>query len=612
MSTGPRPPGHTPELRARAEGETSTPVALGVSGSFRLGRHGLDDLWDHAILPVLSSRVIGHVGEGCERLTPDLEHQRATATRRRAGTRAVRGGRSRRVAGVRAEIGAVVDRRVGVDSAGILLLFLLLLGKVTFDELWMRDPDDRDVDARRDSVVAWQLHLIVAVPAAGRAAPGVVGHEVDIQDLDRGGLACDVLGGRQDRDDLIISEKLARIRPLHRIDDLVAADVQGQRRAGRSRRADFHRLGASRQQENSRGRRGSAEQPGENGYMVPWSHGFPLQLPCGPAQAMDGMHSPKPFRLEIPDPLASSHVKFFGDAGRAWIAALPQLAADCMDRWALQPDGPLTHGAVALVVPVLLADRTPAVLKLQPVDEETAGEPIALRAWNGDGAVRLLRHDPDSGSMVLERLDADHSLAAVDDDLAALQTLAELLARLTAVPAPQSIRRLAGIAASMLDQVPHALALVPEPSTRRLIQRCAGAVEELLPEAGDRLLHWDLHYDNVLRRHPGSDREPWLAIDPKPLAGDRGFELLPALNNRWDDVVATGNVGRAVTMRFDLMTEVLGLDRQRAAGWTLGRVLQNMLWDVENDDATWHTDPDIVIAQVLLDRHSRQMMGSSK
>jgi hypothetical protein len=49
-------------------------------------------------------------------------------------------------------------------------------------------------------------------------------------------------------------------------------------------------------------------------------------------------------------------------------------------------------------------------------------------------------------------------------------------------------------------------------------------------------------------------------------------------------VVATGNVTRAVLRRFDLLTEVLGLDRQRATGWTLGRVLQNALWDIEDGD----------------------------
>lgn len=44
--------------------------------------------------------------------------------------------------------------------------------------------------------------------------------------------------------------------------------------------------------------------------------------------------------------------------------------------------------------------------------------------------------------------------------------------------------------------------------------------------------------------------------------------------------MATGNVDRAVRRRFDLLVERLGLDRGRAVSWTLGRVLQNVLWDV--------------------------------
>jgi streptomycin 6-kinase len=79
------------------------------------------------------------------------------------------------------------------------------------------------------------------------------------------------------------------------------------------------------------------------------------------------------------------------------------------------------------------------------------------------------------------------------------------------------------------------------------------------------------------------------------------FELLPALDNRWEDVVATGNVTRAVLRRFDLLTEVLGLDRQRATGWTLGRVLQNALWDIEDGDTA--LDPtQIAIATALVGR----------
>ncbi len=314
------------------------------------------------------------------------------------------------------------------------------------------------------------------------------------------------------------------------------------------------------------------------------------------------MTGPAGPRIEVPDELVSWHRKFFGEPGRAWIDALPDLAAGLLDRWQLRPDGAAMIGAKALVLPVVRADDTPAVLKLQPLTDDTVGEPDALRAWNGNGAVRLLDHDPVSGSMVLERLDAERSLATVGDDLAALEILAELLARLSAVPAPAGLRRLSDLGAGMLDRVPRALTLVRDPSQRHLIQACTSALEEVLPEAGDRLLHEDLHYFNILAPHPADQREPWLAIDPNPLAGDPGFELLAALHNRWEQAVATRDVPRAIRRRFDLMTDIVGLDRPRATRWTLARILANLLWDVEHDDTIWHSEPDRAIAQTLLDR----------
>ena len=70
------------------------------------------------------------------------------------------------------------------------------------------------------------------------------------------------------------------------------------------------------------------------------------------------------------------------------------------------------------------------------------------------------------------------------------------------------------------------------------------------------------------------DREPWLAIDPKPLCGDPGFDILPVLHDRFAPT--------DTLLRFDLMVEVLGLDRARATAWTLARTLQNALWEVED------------------------------
>lgn len=273
--------------------------------------------------------------------------------------------------------------------------------------------------------------------------------------------------------------------------------------------------------------------------------------------------------IDIPAGLVAAQAKFNGAAGRAFVAGLPKLAAGFLDRWELRPDGPSLHGVTALVLPVRRADDTPAVLKMPLVDEESAGEPAALRAWDGDGAVRLLRHDGTTGALLLERLDAARPLSRLPDPHEAVLVIARLLSRLTALPAPAGLRRLGDLAGALLERAPAALDRVPDPGSRRLLADCAAAVREVLAEPGDRLLHWDLHYDNVL----AADRAPWLAIDPKPLAGDPGFELLPALANRYDP----GDLLR----RFDALTDVLALDRDRARAWTLGRVLQNCLWEIE-------------------------------
>ncbi|MGW4158036.1 aminoglycoside phosphotransferase family protein [Streptomyces sp. NPDC004788] len=296
--------------------------------------------------------------------------------------------------------------------------------------------------------------------------------------------------------------------------------------------------------------------------------------------------------VHVPEELAASQAKWNGEAGRAFVAALPGRAAEFLERWGLRVTGPSMHGVASLVLPVD-RDGLPAVLKLQLLDAETEGEPVALRTWAGDGAVRLLEHDGATGSMLLERAGEEpRHLSALGDRRAAVRILADLLARLVAAPAPEGLRSLGDIAARMVAAAPAASDRLGA-ADAALLRDCAAAVREVMAEPGDRLLHWDLHYDNVL----AADREPWLAIDPKPLAGDPGFDLFPALTNLCDPDPAE------TRWRFDLLTERLGLDRARARAWTLGRVLQNGLWDIEAGAPSLDHD-QVSIARTLLARRA--------
>jgi streptomycin 6-kinase len=325
--------------------------------------------------------------------------------------------------------------------------------------------------------------------------------------------------------------------------------------------------------------------------------------------------------VRVPEELVAWHLKLYGQATRPWIDAAPGVVDELLGRWGLRVDGSATNGSVSLIVPVVREGGVRAVLKLPPQIEESRdkrefdpffdwlrfrGEPAALRAWNGNGAVRLLEHDPETGSMLLERLDATSSLATIPDDMEAFQLLSELLARLTAIAAPPGLPLLSDIGAELLDRVQSALRRSLPESQRSLLVQCSAALREVLPEPGDRLLHGDLGPGNVLASGPEDPREPWLAIDPTPFAGDPCFDLLLPLHHRWEDAVATGDVRRAVQRRFDLMTEVVGLDRKRATAWTLGRVLQSMLWDIEHDATASFTEheADKTIALTLLARRT--------
>ncbi|MEW1548999.1 aminoglycoside phosphotransferase family protein [Streptomyces tsukubensis] len=299
--------------------------------------------------------------------------------------------------------------------------------------------------------------------------------------------------------------------------------------------------------------------------------------------------------IDVPGAFAASYGTQGAEA-RAWLTGLPRLGGQLLDRWELRLDGRARWGMASLVLPVRRADGAPAVLKLQQLRDETAGAADGLRAWRGNGVVRLLEDDEDSAAQLLERLDASRPLSSVTDEETALGVLSGLLARLTALPAPSGLRSLSDIAAAMVVEAPAAAPALRRPDERKLLETCAAAVAELAGEAGDRLLHWDLHSGNVL----AGEREPWLAIDPEPLAGDPAFDLLPAIDDRWEAVTSSGDIGRAVLHRFDRLAEAVGADRRRAVGWTLGRVLQNGLWDVEDGKETLEPT-QVTIARTLLD-----------
>jgi streptomycin 6-kinase len=260
-----------------------------------------------------------------------------------------------------------------------------------------------------------------------------------------------------------------------------------------------------------------------------------------------------------------------------WLERVPELLAECAEQWELDLGAPYPQGAAGYAVRATLPDGTPAVLKLIYPHRESEQEAEAVRVWNGDGVVQLLGYDDERWAMLLERCEPGTLLAKEDAELA-LDVFIELLPRLWK-PVDEPFRPLAEEAEWWAANLPGEWDAAGRPFDERLVAAAIDALETLAPTQGGLvLLHQDLHGDNVL----AAQREPWLVIDPKPLAGEREFAVAPIIRDP-----ELGHSRRDVLHRLDRLTSDLGLDRERARLWTIG---QTVAWGLESSYTPKHVE----------------------
>ena len=215
------------------------------------------------------------------------------------------------------------------------------------------------------------------------------------------------------------------------------------------------------------------------------------------------------------------------------------------------------------------------VLKVQWPDDESTHEADALKVWNGAGAVRLLDHDLERHALLLERCLPGNDLAAAAG-VDALSVLIDLLPRLWKIvgrPFKSLTEEALGWRASLYAD----WEAVGGPCERRLVDATAEFLDQLARSQGEQILvHQDLHGENVL----AAQREPWLVIDPKPLAGEREFALAPIIRS-----VEFGHSQKDVVYRLDRLSSELQLDRDRVRCWTIA---QTVAWGFHSNDAASH------------------------
>ncbi len=279
-------------------------------------------------------------------------------------------------------------------------------------------------------------------------------------------------------------------------------------------------------------------------------------------------------RVAIPPGLQSQ--EDLGEDWARWLRRLPRLTDELLDDWRLTPVADALHGYCSLVVPVVDADGAPGGLKVTfDGDDESLHEGLALQHWGGRGAVRLRRADPHRRALLLDWM-AGPDLSDTWD-VEACEVVGGLYGPLH-LPALPQLATVASYLEAWLRELDELGRNVPIP--RRYVEQALSLGPDLL--AGDVpqvVVHGDLHYANVMSDAAGE----WLAIDPKPMAGDAHYEPAPMLWNRMDELAGPGAVGSVrdgLRRRFHALVDSAELDEARARDWVVVRMVVNAGWSV--------------------------------
>ncbi|MEQ4720987.1 aminoglycoside phosphotransferase family protein [Nonomuraea sp. B19D2] len=276
--------------------------------------------------------------------------------------------------------------------------------------------------------------------------------------------------------------------------------------------------------------------------------------------------------IRIPEAFARSTIEREGEPGAAWIAELPGIVEELLERWECVPDGEVGHGGVGVIVPVRRRAEGTAVLKVSFPHPGNVHEPDAFAAWGGRGAVLLYERDDERFAMLLERVRTS-TLAKVEDGDEVLTVAGRISLRL-AVPAPPGLPRLREQADAWEERLRKDAEELTHTLSRHVVDAAVATVRELGRVQPDTLIHGDLHAGNILR----ADREPWLAVDPKGHVGDPAYDGGTLLKSRALTLLEADDLRKALHRTLDVFAEAAELDRERAQRWAQFHAVRATFW----------------------------------
>jgi streptomycin 6-kinase len=185
--------------------------------------------------------------------------------------------------------------------------------------------------------------------------------------------------------------------------------------------------------------------------------------------------------------------------------------------------------------------------------------------------------------LLLERIEPGHTLASLADDEEATRAAAQVMCDLWKPLPPDSRFPTAAEWAGGFARLRMKFNGGTGPLPARLVDHAEGLFRDLLSSSEPSvLLHGDLHHFNIL----AARRRPWLAIDPKGLAGEPAYEVGALFRNPDPSLYLDPKLQRR---RVDVLHEELGFEKERILGWGVAQSVLSAWWSIEDSGTEWQS-----------------------
>ena len=287
------------------------------------------------------------------------------------------------------------------------------------------------------------------------------------------------------------------------------------------------------------------------------------------------------FFARLPERFRQNILDLHGAKGAEWLEDLPVLIKKIAEKWSLVIEEFFPNLSYHFVAPCVCSDGTKAVLKVgfNEPDSIVFSEAKMLELLQGNGAVKLLKFDKKRCALLLERL-------MPGEDLTALSRKNDEQATAIAIDVMKKISHVSVKTNEFPDLKKWTASFRKAEDTdfsQSHFQKAQRIFDELTGASEARLLHGDLHHQNIL----SAEREPYLAIDPKGIIGDIGFEIAVFLNNPRSWILTNPNrrviLGKRIR-QFASGFEIAPADLRK---WAYAEAVLSAWWTFEDNGTGW-------------------------